>query len=352
MSAEDNKDQKESVLNPQASAFLQKWRSASADPQVIAEGLLRGDRIQLSRAITLVESEKEAHQEKAREVIRLCMPHSGRSFRIAITGSPGSGKSTFIEAFGQELLAQGHRPAVLAIDPSSSLSKGSILGDKTRMLTLSGHPEVFIRPSPAGESLGGVARKTRETIILCEAAGFDRILVETVGVGQSEHAVSSMTDFFLLILLPGAGDELQGIKRGIVEMADLVVVNKVDGERTALGKQTRQAYRNALHLMAPKENGWTPQVQTCSALLKEGISEIHQTIQEFHEQALQNSSFDRRRRHQAAHWFNESLLEQLKAFFFHHPAVKERLPVLLKEVEEGRQSPFSAAQELVAFIDS
>lgn len=337
-------------LNPQASAFLDRWRGKTTNAEELAGGILDGNRVMLSRAITMIESEHEGHQATAAEIVRHCLPHSGNSFRIAVTGSPGSGKSTFIESFGRTLLAAGHKVAVLAIDPSSSLSKGSILGDKTRMQTLSNNPDVYIRPSPAGEALGGVARKTRESIILCEAAGFDRILVETVGVGQSEHAVSSMTDLFLLILLPGAGDELQGIKRGIVEMADILVVNKVDGERVALGKQTRQAYRNALHLLGPRDSGWVPQVLSCSALHDEGISEIREAVSAYFEKARGSGFLEANRKHQAVHWFQETLLEQLKSWFFRHPEVAERLPLIVQEIEAGRQSPFAAAYELVRLL--
>ena len=350
---DDNRKVPDSApLNPRASAFLERWRAKSADADVLAQGILAGDRVMLSRAITLVESEHEDHQSVASEIVRLCLPHSGQSYRMAVTGSPGSGKSTFIEAFGRTLLDDGHRVAVLAIDPSSSLSKGSILGDKTRMQTLSNNPHVYVRPSPAGEALGGVARKTRESIILCEAAGFDRILVETVGVGQSEHAVSSMTDLFLLILLPGAGDELQGIKRGIVEMADMLVVNKVDGERQALGRQTKQAYRNALHLLAPKESGWMPRVLSCSSIHGEGLQEVALAVREFFENAKQAGFFEANRRRQSVHWFNETLLEQLKSWFFHHPKVAGRMVETVQAVEQGRQSPFAAALELVRQIKS
>jgi LAO/AO transport system kinase len=352
MSDPQTRQEPSAPLNPNASAFLSRWKGRTANPAILAEGILKGDRVMLSRAITLVESEHEDHQAIAGEVVRRCLPHSGKSVRIAVTGSPGSGKSTFIEAFGHILLSEGHTVAVLAIDPSSSLSKGSILGDKTRMQTLSANPNVYVRPSPAGDALGGVARKTRESIILCEAAGFDRILVETVGVGQSEHTVSSMTDLFILILLPGAGDELQGIKRGIVEMADLLVVNKVDGERVALGRQTRQAYRNALHLLAPADSGWTPKVLSCSAQKGEGLEEVALAVREFVGQSTENGFLASNRTHQAVHWFQETLLEQLKRWFFHHPRVAHMMPEVLKSVEEGRQSPFQAAHELVRLLNS
>ena len=242
-------------VNPKL-ASIRKKRAAAWSAERYAEKILEGDRVILSRAITLIESNRQSHQQLAQQIIEQCIPHSGKAIRIGITGSPGVGKSTFIEKLGKHILQQDRKLAVLAIDPSSQLSKGSILGDKTRMAELSADPNAYIRPSPAGQSLGGVGRCTRSTIILCEAAGFDTIFVETVGVGQSEIVVHSMVDFFLLLLLPGAGDELQGIKRGIVEMADLLAINKSDGDRLPLAKRSRQSYKNALHLFPPKESGW------------------------------------------------------------------------------------------------
>ncbi|MCB0637133.1 MAG: methylmalonyl Co-A mutase-associated GTPase MeaB, partial [Lewinella sp.] len=255
-------------LNPQLPPRRRSRRSA--DDYV--QGVLSGDRVVLSQAVTLVESTLPADREQAHALLDACLPHTGRSFRLGITGVPGVGKSTFIEAFGLELLAAGYRLAVLTIDPSSQLTRGSILGDKTRMARLAQREEAYIRPSAAGDALGGVAAKTRELILLCEAAGFDFIIVETVGVGQSEVAVHALTDFFLLLLLPGGGDELQGIKRGVVEMADLIAVNKADGERTAAARQARVEYARALHLFPPKPSGWTARAVTCSATTGAGVA--------------------------------------------------------------------------------
>lgn len=311
------------------------------------KGIANGDRVMLSQAITLIESTRSDHQELARALVEACLPEAGNSFRIGITGTPGVGKSTFIEALGQQFSESGKKLAVLAIDPSSQRSRGSILGDKTRMEQLSSNPNVFVRPSPAGTSLGGVARKTRETILLCEAAGFDTIFVETVGVGQSEIAVHSMVDFFLLLLLPGAGDELQGIKRGIVEMADLIAVNKADGDRVNLAKKARQAYRNALHLFPPNQKGWTPKALTCSALEKTGIAEILQTIEEYKRVTAENNFFQQNRQQQAAFWLEESLDLLLREQFFQHPKVKQQWQILKDQVTEGTLSSFGAAQKLL-----
>lgn len=310
-------------------------------------GIQKGDRVMLGRAITLVESTRPDHQQEARLLVEACLPLAGNSFRLGITGTPGVGKSTFIETLGQEILTQEKKLAVLAIDPSSQRSRGSILGDKTRMEVLSAHPHAFIRPSPAGTSLGGVARKTRETIILCEAAGFDTIFVETVGVGQSEIAVHSMVDFFLLLLLPGAGDELQGIKRGIVEMADLIAVNKADGDRLSLAKKARQAYRNALHLFPPSPKGWTPKAMICSALEKTGITEIWQSIEDYQETTKGNQFFTQNRQEQAVFWFEESIDFLLREQFSRHPEVKRQWQILKQQVLEGKRSSFGAAQELI-----
>jgi LAO/AO transport system kinase len=313
-------------------------------------GILDGQRVVLSQAITLIESARPEHQELAQAIIEGCLPHSGRSIRIGITGSPGVGKSTFIEVFGLHLLEQGRRLAVLAIDPSSKVSRGSILGDKTRMEQLAAREQAFIRPSPAGDSLGGVARKTREAIVLCEAAGYDTIIIETVGVGQSETAVHSMTDFFLLLLLPGAGDELQGIKRGIVEMADLIAVNKADGERLELARHARQAYRNALHLLPPKESGWAPPVELCSATTGMGIDQAWQQVETYWNTTLENGFFARNRQAQAKYWLYESIDQQLRAAFFQHPQVQQHLKSVEAAVLEGRQSSFQAAERLLSLF--
>lgn len=315
--------------------------------QDFVEGIRRGDRVLLSRAITLLESNQPARRKLGVEILDACMPYRTPSFRVGITGAPGVGKSTFIEAFGQYAGSRNHRIAVLAVDPSSSLTRGSILGDKTRMPGLATADYAYVRPSPAGDSLGGVAQMTRETVLLCEAAGFDFILVETVGVGQSEMAVYSMVDFFLLLLLPGAGDELQGIKRGIVEMADLLVVNKADGERLSLARQARGAYLNALHLFPPKSNGWTPQVLTCSATSGEGIAEIWDAMEQFKTHTMENGAFHRRRQRQALAWFEDQVQSALRFRFRNHPDVKETLQALEQAVLNGRIAPSAAAQKLL-----
>lgn len=331
-------------LNPRLSA---QHRRTTPSAEHIIDGILNGDRVLLSRSITLVESHSERHRAVAEEIVEACLPHSGNSIRMGITGSPGVGKSTFIEALGQKIIERGRRVAVLAIDPTSQISKGSILGDKTRMEQLSQREEAFIRPSPAGESLGGVSQKTRETIILCEAAGFDTILVETVGVGQSETAVHSMVDFFLLLLLPGAGDELQGIKRGIVEMADLLVINKAEGKRLPPAKQAQQEYRNALHLSPPKESGWTPEVLICSALENEGIVDIWEKVTAFWSSTVKNGYFEAHRRQQARYWLHERVNHRLRELFYAHPGVAARWKELEQAVTDHRISPFKAADELI-----
>ena len=333
-------------LNPQ----LQRRQRPQLTAEQYVAGIRRGDRVILGQAITLIESRRAEHQALAQRITEGCLPHCGQSVRIGITGTPGVGKSSFIEAFGLHLLGQGHRLAVLAIDPTSQVSHGSILGDKTRMEKLAASEQSFIRPSPAGESLGGVARKTREAIILCEAAGFDIIIIETVGVGQSETAVHSMTDFFLLLLLPGGGDELQGIKRGIVEMADLIAVNKADGERLALAKQSMQEYRNALHLFPPKDSGWTPTVEICSATTGMGIPEIWQHIFSFRKMASASGYMDRHRRQQARYWLYETIDNQLRAAFFQDQAVWEKLKSIEAAILAGQKTSFQGAEELLALF--
>lgn len=329
---------------------LQKKQPTASE---FTEGILRGDRVLLSRAITLIESKRPEHQSLAQEIIEKCLPHTGHSIRIGITGSPGVGKSSFIEAFGCHLIeSENRKPAVLAIDPSSQISRGSILGDKTRMEKLSVHPQAFIRPSPAGDSLGGVAAKTRESMLLCEAAGFDTILIETVGVGQSEIAVVGMVDFFLLLLLPGAGDELQGIKRGIVEMADLIAINKADGDRLELAKSARKDYAMALHLFPPKENGWTPKSVICSALEQRGMSEIWSMVNEFQTMTQQSHWFENNRKQQAKNWFYEQLEQGLKRLFFTNEKVKEQLQQIEKEVVAGEISSSNAAGQLLNLLSS
>jgi LAO/AO transport system kinase len=312
-------------------------------------GIRAGDRVLLGQAITLIESTRSDHQQLAQEVINkiLLLPPVD-SYRIGITGAPGVGKSTLIEALGMHLVEQGKRVAVLAVDPSSAISQGSILGDKTRMEQLSASPKAFIRPSPSGNSLGGVARKTRETILLVEAAGFDTVLVETVGVGQSEFAVHYLTDVFLLLLLPGAGDDLQGIKRGIVEMADFILVNKSDGDRLRLANEASAHYINATHLLPPKASQWPPKVLTCSALEKTGIEALWQGLEAFHRHGLSNGYFIENRKNQASYWLKEALQDGLSNLFYQNPAVVETLKSLEQDVLTGRTSPFHAAEKVLA----
>ena len=317
------------------------------DQTYYIEGIGRGDRVVLGQAITLIESRRAADQELAAALVDACLPRSGKSLRLGITGVPGVGKSTFIEALGMYLVEKGHRLAILAVDPSSQLSRGSILGDKTRMARLSVCEQAFIRPSPAGDSLGGVAQRTRESMLLCEAAGYDIILVETVGVGQSETAVHAMTDFFLLLLLPGAGDELQGIKRGIVEMADLIAVNKADGEALMLARQAKAAYQQALHLFPPKESHWSPEVLTCSAAQGLGIGEIWSTVEKYCTLTQKNAYFEEQRRLQAIHWLHDTLRERLLHEFYKHPDVRALLPEVEESVRVGLRSTPGAAQELL-----
>jgi LAO/AO transport system kinase len=305
----------------------------------------------LSRAITLVESKLPSDQELAHEVINQVLPHAGNAVRIGITGVPGVGKSTFIEAFGTYLVQeQGKKLAVLAVDPTSQRSGGSILGDKTRMDTLATNPQAFIRPSPAGKSLGGVTKSTRESIILCEAAGFDAIFVETVGVGQSETAVHAMVDFFLLLMLAGAGDELQGIKRGIMEMADAIAITKADGSNIDKAKAARTEYQNALHLYPPAASGWLPKVSTCSALQLTGLDTIWQIISEYVALTKQNGFFEEKRRNQNLQWMYEAIRQGLEEHFHAHQQVKAQLPHLAEQVKEGQKSAFAAAAELLRLV--
>jgi len=311
------------------------------------EGIFQGDIAVLSRAVTLIESSKDEHQEQAQQIIEQCLPHSGKSVRIGITGVPGAGKSTSIDVFGMNLVQQGHKLAVLAIDPSSERSKGSILGDKTRMESLSRDKNAFIRPSPSAGSLGGVARKTRETIVLCEAAGFDTIFVETVGVGQSETAVHSMVDFFLLIQLAGAGDELQGIKRGIMEMADGIVINKADGDNIERANLAAGHIRNALHLFPLPDSGWAPKTLTYSGLYHTGITEIWQMIDEYVAYTKANGYFEYKRNEQAKYWMYESIHNLLQLSFFQHPDVQKLLPQMEHGVLNKEISSFVAAKQLI-----
>jgi len=311
-------------------------------------GVLAGDRAILSRAITLIESQSPAHEQKAQEVLQRLLPHTGHARRIGITGVPGVGKSTFIEAFGCHLINQGHSVAVLTIDPTSKRSGGSILGDKTRMENLSRDLRAFIRPSPAGDGFGGVARRTRETMLLCEAAGFDLVLVESVGVGQSEVALRSMVDFFLLLLLPGAGDELQGIKRGIIEMADDIVVNKADGENRLRAEQARLEQHASLSCLQPATPGWKTEAALCSARTGEGIPQVWQRIEQFYRELEPKGVIAQLRQQQASEWLTDLIHDELQRRFDRHPRVQARFPAVRESLLRGEITPFSAAHALLA----
>lgn len=316
--------------------------------EALISGILNHDQIALSRAITLIESTAQNHQAQAKKIIEHCLPHANKSIRIGITGVPGVGKSTFIESFGLFLISKGKKIAVLTVDPSSSISKGSILGDKTRMEALVKEKNAFIRPSASGDTLGGVARKTRETIILCEAAGFDTILIETVGVGQSETAVHSMTDFFLLMKLAGAGDELQGIKRGIMEMADIIVINKADGDNLKAAKFAKTEFNRALHLYPAKESDWSPKTLLCSALQNEGITEISETIFKYFEVVKTNGYFQYKRKEQDKFWLLQTIESRLKSEFYSNTSIKKELEKQLKALDENRTTPFEAAEKILS----
>lgn len=325
---------------------FQKKSPSLPDLNVLEEGILKGERSLLARAITLIESNAEHHFRHAQELLQKLLPHSGNSVRIGITGVPGAGKSTFIESFGTFLCNTGLKVAVLAVDPSSSLSGGSILGDKTRMERLSRNPHAFIRPSPSAGKLGGVHRKTRETMLLCEAAGFDVILVETVGVGQSEVIVRDMVDFFMLLTLTGAGDELQGMKKGIMELADAVLVNKADGLNKKLAEKTKSEYNRILHFLQPATKGWQTKAYTCSSALNEGIEEIWEVIKNFEDVTKRSGIFEERRRLQTKQWIHSMIMDQLQFSFFYHPAVKPLLPKIENEVISGNRTVTSAVEEL------
>jgi LAO/AO transport system kinase len=311
------------------------------------QGILHSDRVMISRAITLVESELPTDQLIAEKVMEGILPYSGNSIRIGITGVPGVGKSTFIESFGKTLVEKGHKVAVLAIDPSSQQSRGSILGDKTRMENLASDKRAYIRPSPAGSTLGGVSARTREAMLICEAAGFDVILIETVGVGQSEIAVKGMVDFFLLLMLAGAGDELQGIKKGIIEICDAMVINKADGANLEPAKNAKREYANALHLFPEKENGWIPQVKTCSAVEKTGLDEIREMIMGYRERMLANGYWESNRAGQRTNWLHEHIRYLLERSFFQNKNIKNHLDQILPDITSGRLSPIAKARELV-----
>ena len=311
-----------------------------------AEAIFAGNRRALAKAITLVESSRSQDREAAQALLNELLPHTGKSLRVGITGVPGVGKSTFVESFGQHVIAKGHKVAVLAVDPSSPVAGGSILGDKTRMEQLSRDPSAFIRPSPAGKALGGVALKTRESMLLCEAAGFDVVLVETVGVGQSEYQVGSMVDFFLILLLPGGGDELQGIKKGILELADAIMINKADGESESLARKTKLHYQSAMSLMA-SDDFWTPEVHTCSALERQGIEECWSMMERFHQEAQECHAYDRKRAKQNLQWMWQLTDEMLRQQMNDHPGLSNMLPMLRDQVGRGELTPVTAATKII-----
>jgi LAO/AO transport system kinase len=339
-------EQPPSVSEDSVLRFINKNKKKISVNEYV-DGILAGNCTLLSQAITMIESALPTHAKIAQEIIEKCLPYSGKSIRIGITGVPGVGKSTFIESLGMQIIAQDKKLAVLAIDPSSERSKGSILGDKTRMEQLSVNPNAFIRPSPSAGSLGGVARKTRETIILCEAAGFDTIFIETVGVGQSETAVHSMVDFFLLLMLAGAGDELQGIKRGIMEMADAIAITKADGSNQQKAGIAAAQYKSALHLLPKSLSEWSPKILLCSALTGFGIGEIWETILEFETLTRENQFFIRNRSEQAKYWMYETINEALNKRFYSNPDIQDQLPIFEQKVLENQLSSFVAAKKLL-----
>ena len=316
-----------------------------------AESILSGNRRALAKAITLIESSRPEDREASQVLLNQLLPQTGNSLRVGITGVPGVGKSTFIEAFGQHLISQGHKVAVLAVDPSSPMAGGSILGDKTRMERLSREADAFIRPSPAGRALGGVALKTRESMLLCEAAGFDVVLVETVGVGQSEHQVGSMVDFFLMLLLPGGGDELQGIKKGILELADAIMINKADGESLSLARKTKLHYQSAMSLLASNDF-WKPEVHTCSALEQDGIAECWAMMMRYREQGSQRGALERRRAEQNLQWMSQLTDEMLRQQLSDNAEIRVALPIIKEKVSAGMLTPVSAAIDIINMLGS
>jgi LAO/AO transport system kinase len=323
---------------------------ASADTARLARGVRSGDRAVLARAITLIESRRADHRRAAGRLIQELLPETGKAVRIGITGSPGVGKSTTIDTLGAYLTGKGHKVAVLAVDPSSTRTGGSILADKTRMGRLASDPNAFIRPSPTAGTLGGVAARTRETMLICEAAGYDVVLVETVGVGQSETAVADMTDFFLVLMLPGAGDELQGLKKGVVELADMLAVNKTDGDNVARAKAAAAEYRGALHILSLRSPNWAPPVLTYSALTGDGIPEVWEKIVEHRERLGAAGEFSARRRKQQVKWMWAMLEERLFARVRTDPAVKSKLPRIEAQVADGKLAPTAAVEEIAALL--
>jgi LAO/AO transport system kinase len=335
-----------SSTSVQKNIRFQKRKKTPLSIDELYGGVLSGNRSAMARAITLIESNAEHHFEQAQNLLQKLLPHSGHSIRIGITGVPGAGKSTFIEAFGMYLCSLGHHVAVLAIDPSSSINGGSILGDKTRMEQLSRNPLAFIRPSPSGGKLGGVHRKTREAMLICEAAGYDVILIETVGVGQSEVIIRDMVDFFMLLVLTGAGDELQGMKKGIMELADALIVHKADGSNKEKAIQTKKEYNQILHFLQPATKGWQTKAHTCSSLSQEGISDVWNVIETFAQNGKSAGVFEERRKGQLREWLYSMINDQLQYQFFHDPLVKHQLPKLENEVMAGEKTVATAAELL------
>ena len=323
-----------------------------ADPKILIKGVRNQDRRLLSKTITLIESARPDHQQLARKIVDELLPHTGKTIRLGITGVPGVGKSTFIESLGMLLIQSGHRVAVLAVDPSSSRSGGSVMADKTRMEKLAVEENAFIRPSPSGGTLGGVARKTRETMLVCEAAGFDVIIVETVGVGQSETTVASMVDFFLVLMLAGAGDELQGIKRGVLELADALAINKADGDNIEKAQKAAKIYTTALQMLQPASPNWAPPVLTCSALEMTGIAEIWQMVLKFHKQFTRSGELAHKRKKQALDWLWALVEDELKQRFYNNSEIKKRLDQITRAVARGETAPTLAADKLLFFLDN
>lgn len=342
-----NEQENKVTLNESINPGYKAKKSVQMSVREYVDGIRSGNKAILSQAITLIESSKTEHQELGQEVLEECLEFTGNSVRIGISGVPGVGKSTFIDVLGKKRIEEGDKIAVLTIDPSSSRSGGSILGDKTRMETLSVLPEAYIRPSPASGTLGGVARKTREAMLLCEAAGYNTLFIETVGVGQSETAVHSMVDFFLVLMLPGAGDELQGIKRGIIEMADMIAVNKADGDSRDSAERAAQQYKNALSFYSERESDWKAPVVTCSALNALGLDELWNEIERYVTQSRKNGWFDQKRKSQSIEWMYESVELLLNEMFYGNEEVSQKLKNFEQKVEKGSISSFKAASELI-----
>lgn len=343
----ENENHSNSNLSKTSAERIKAQRRKKKDIIKLSEEIIDGNTTALSQGITLIESKSVKHSEQIKSLISYCLPYANKSLRIGITGVPGVGKSTFIEQLGLHLANANHRVAVLAVDPTSSVSRGSILGDKTRMENLVQHPRAFIRPTASGDSLGGVARKTRESILLCEASGYDIILIETVGVGQSETAVHSMTDFFLLLKLAGAGDELQGIKRGIIEMADAIVINKADGDNIKTAKKAKVEFNRALHMYPPKSNGWVPKVKLASALQNKGIEKVWEIILSYFKTVKSNGFFDEKRNSQNKFWLTQTIEDTLKRQFYQNDKVKQEFDLILNQVQNQQMTAFEAAEYLL-----